>query len=72
MSRALDTELRGLGIPFFAVKHHLVLPPSDPSAGNDSNISGAVETSQKAISTEELIAFQRRMLGLLEDLCKEA
>lgn len=73
MARALDVELRGLGIPFFAIRHSLVLPPSDAPADNNSHSSSSVGAGSKSvISKDELVAFQKRMLELLEDLCKES
>lgn len=75
MSKALDSELRALGIPFFAVKHSLVRviageaekprpEPSTTHADPDGNGNGT-------LSREELWALQRRMLELLQDLCRE-
>lgn len=63
MAAALMSELRGLDIPFFALKQSLVVE-SDRPAEMDGLDSGKVTKS-------ELIELQRRMLGLLEDLCKE-
>lgn len=73
MARALDGELRGLGIPFFAIRHSLVLPQLDVPADNTPTSSITVGAGSKsAISRDELVAFQKRMLDLLEDLCKES
>jgi Protein of unknown function (DUF2458) len=58
LAKAVDSELRGLNIPFFAVKHSLVA-----SLEKDEN--------PDTISRDELLALQRRMLELLENLCKE-
>ncbi|PGH21358.1 hypothetical protein AJ80_03275 [Polytolypa hystricis UAMH7299] len=70
MSKALDTELRAFGIPFFAIQHDLVRPPSDSEA--DITSANAAKTKQKdSISAEELSALRKRMLELLEDLCKD-
>jgi hypothetical protein len=72
MSRALDSELRALGIPFFAIQHKLVRPPSMVETVNYSTPVEAEGTESKdIISTEQLAAFQRRMLELLQDLCIE-
>lgn len=62
MSKALDTELRHLGTPFFAIRSELV--------GAEHSI-GETVGKPAAITKEELVKLQRRMLGLLEDLCKE-
>ncbi|PGH33919.1 hypothetical protein GX50_03240 [[Emmonsia] crescens] len=62
MSKALDAELRNLGIPFFTIQHRLVDWSSDPVS--DSHSSGLLKP-------DELTALQLRMLQLLEDLCKD-
>lgn len=69
MADALTLELRGLRIPFFAIRQSLIqeLPGSD-AAERTNNI----EKSQSSkVSKSELVSLQRRMLELLEDLCKE-
>lgn len=72
MSRALDSELRALGIPFFAIQHKLVRPRSMAEAADESASPHDNGTERKnIISTEQLAALQRRMLELLEDLCTE-
>jgi hypothetical protein len=68
MSRALDAELRGMGIPFFALKHDLVRPSSTPNP-NNTETAGSEKTG---ISLDELVLFQRRMLDLLEDMCTDS
>ncbi|KAK2765231.1 hypothetical protein FQN54_008930 [Arachnomyces sp. PD_36] len=62
MAKALDSELRHLGTPFFVIRPDLI--GSGPS---DTDIAG----KPAAISREELVKLQKRMIGLLEDLCKE-
>ena len=72
MAKALDSELRELGIPFFAIKYSLVCPQSRLQAEGNTVSLRIEETDQNhSISTEELAKFQQRMLDLLEDLCKE-
>lgn len=65
MAEALILELRGLGIPFFSIKQSSILDRS-PEGGQLSQ-SG----NQPTVSRSDLSAFQRRMLELLQDLCKE-
>ncbi|KAL1956487.1 hypothetical protein VTO42DRAFT_7285 [Malbranchea cinnamomea] len=73
MSRALDGELRGLGIPFFAIRHNLVHSSSNTSTSSGKYATNTAGASEKStISTDELVALQRRMLSLLEDLCKDS
>ena len=69
MSKALDSELRTLGIPFFAIKYEKVLPQST-STGNET-AKRSESDIKDYLSTEELHAFKKRMLELLQDLCKE-
>lgn len=65
MADALTLELRGLGIPFFSIKRGSVTdsPQKDDQLGQSGK--------QPTLSGDELSAFQRRMLELLQDLCKE-
>lgn len=78
MAKALDSELRALGIPFFALKHSLVssTPPPDkakteqpPPPGTENEKMEKKE--RETVTREELFSLQRRMLELLQDLCKE-
>jgi hypothetical protein len=69
MSRALDAELRGMGIPFFALRHDLARPPSTPNTNNNAETAGS---ERIGISMDELVLLQRRMLDLLEDMCTES
>ncbi|OJD20633.1 hypothetical protein ACJ73_08029 [Blastomyces percursus] len=61
MSKALDVELRDLGIPFFTIPHNLVASSSNPVSDSHSS---------EPLKSDELNALQLRMLQLLEDLCK--
>lgn len=62
MADALMSELRGLDIPFFALKQSLVVQESDKDDQTQA---------QGKINSSELLQLRKRMLGLLEDLCKE-
>lgn len=57
-------ELRGLKIPFFVLRKELV------QGASEGQKDGEGEDSPK-LSRLELNELQRRMLELLEDLCKE-
>lgn len=65
MADALTSELRGHQIPFFVLKKSLV-QDSASSAELDST-----SDKEPKLSKSDLIDLQRRMLQLLEDLCKE-
>lgn len=71
MADALCAELRGLKIPFFALRESLIQESSTsvPETAAGKNASGESDSSK--LSKAELVALQRRMLELLEDLCKE-
>ncbi|KAL2003118.1 hypothetical protein VTN02DRAFT_4979 [Thermoascus thermophilus] len=74
MAKALDSELRALGIPFFALKHSLVssTPPPDEAKPPPGTENEKREKKEKeTVTREELLSLQRRMLELLQDLCKE-
>ncbi|KAI5299819.1 hypothetical protein KEM56_002948 [Ascosphaera pollenicola] len=66
LSRMLDRDLRSLRIPFFAIHHDLVRPSdaSHPAPATDV-------TTKKFITPQKLGDLQKRMLELLEDLCKD-
>ena len=63
MANALTSELRGMDVPFFALKQSLVQTSDHPSESN-------TEIPAK-VTKSELVDLQKRMLSLLEDLCKE-
>ena len=62
MAEAMAAELRGLQIPFFSIKPGLV---DSSSETNSHSPSGEILTQ------EQLYGLQRRILELLQDLCKE-
>ncbi|KAE8389694.1 hypothetical protein BDV23DRAFT_156710 [Aspergillus alliaceus] len=61
MADAMMSELRALQIPFFSIKQSLVVD----SAGK------AAESLNPGIGRDDLAVLRRRMLELLQDLCKE-
>ncbi|GFF31826.1 hypothetical protein IFM61606_07845 [Aspergillus udagawae] len=74
MAEAMTFELRSLGIPFFTIKESLI---SDAPKASQHGISRRHQSSESAsqhqtlLSRDELSVLQRRMLELLQDLCKE-
>lgn len=62
MADALALELRGLGIPFFSLRRDLVYSQGQGQGQGQGN---------GKISGDELAILQRKMLELLQDLCKE-
>ncbi|KAJ5731988.1 hypothetical protein N7493_003469 [Penicillium malachiteum] len=65
MANALMAELRGLQIPFFVLSKDLIQlsPLKDESEDTVKGVS--------KLSDSELADLQRRMLEMLQDLCKE-
>ncbi|EPS25939.1 hypothetical protein PDE_00875 [Penicillium oxalicum 114-2] len=70
MANALTAELRGLKIPFFVIQRSLIQEES-AKAGPDDSSHDPSEKSQTRLTKSDLAELQRRMLGLLEDLCGE-
>lgn len=75
MAEALSAELRAMDIPFFTIRKDLVQDTPQKEDYEDVGLQRQNQTSTPAgsspITKSELIALQNRMLGLLEDLCKE-
>lgn len=83
MSEAMTSELRGLGIPFFAIKHALVASrhaskkktteEQKDSSGSKGRLDHEDQQLQKqgTLTRDDLLSLQRRMLELLQDLCRE-
>ena len=66
MSQAMKSELKALGVPFFGTRSNLVRgngtgpTPGGPVGGGEDG----------KVGEQELVGLQKRMLGLLEDLCR--
>ncbi|GAQ05656.1 hypothetical protein ALT_2977 [Aspergillus lentulus] len=74
MAEAMTFELRRLGIPFFTIKESLISDaPKAPQHGISRRLQSTESASQHQalLSRDELSVLQRRMLELLQDLCKE-
>lgn len=65
MVKSMTDELTTIGIPFFAIKPMLV--NQSPESQTELVTSSVAST----LSSIELKALQKRMLELLEDLCKD-
>ncbi|KAJ5641001.1 hypothetical protein N7528_000626 [Penicillium herquei] len=65
MANALMAELSGLQIPFFVLRKDMIQSSSSKSESEDTVEGGA------KLSNSELADLQRRMLEILQDLCKE-
>ncbi|PTU19165.1 hypothetical protein P175DRAFT_0440841 [Aspergillus ochraceoroseus IBT 24754] len=75
MAHAMQTELRSLNVPFFCLRSDLIDPIADGAAAEAKTGGGGSFTLNPALSgrlpRDEVLGFQRRMLDLLQDLCKE-
>lgn len=71
MAEALTAELRGLKVPFFTLQPSLIREPSSDVGNISSNPDGTHPHVSAKLTKTELITLQRRMLELLQDLCKE-
>ncbi|KAF3491120.1 uncharacterized protein GIQ15_00637 [Arthroderma uncinatum] len=68
MSKALDSELKALGIPFFAIKQDLIRPSPSDGSSKPEDVNSSTDN---CITPEEATVLRQRMLELLQDLCKE-
>ena len=62
MQARFDKELRNLGVPFYAIKHDLVILESGKQ--KPGSVQGRIDTG-------ELRELQKRLLQMLEDLFGE-
>ena len=69
MVREMNAKLRSLGVPFFGTRSDLVRPVGKEVTA----LSGTHDPkNEKGMIDEiELVRLQRKMLGILEDLCNE-
>ncbi|PKY01286.1 hypothetical protein P168DRAFT_307126 [Aspergillus campestris IBT 28561] len=68
MADAMASELRALQIPFF---YRNGRPSAHDPAGTTPRRAGTDAPPAAPLSGDELVTLQRRMLELLQDLCKE-
>ena len=67
MSKSMSAELEALGIPFFGISPKLVAASPDvknPIAVDSVDVDGR-------LPQEKLTALKRKMVELLEDMCKD-
>jgi hypothetical protein len=71
MAKAMNSELKSLGIPFFGTRSTLVRGKgSGLTAGGSVGGGGVPGGDDGKISEQELVVLQKRILELLEDMCK--
>ena len=68
MVKATRSELQTLGIPFFGLRQEFVLPDGEnDDASGDGPVKG---DPRKRLREEEVLALQKKVVELLEDLCQ--
>ncbi|CAG8977884.1 hypothetical protein HYALB_00001761 [Hymenoscyphus albidus] len=69
MAKEMTSKLRNMGVPFFGTRTELIRPMSHANTGRGD---ASKESGGKALIDEiELVKLQRKMLGILEDLCSD-
>jgi hypothetical protein len=72
MARAMEGELRGMGIPFFCLKGGLVgTSGGSLTGGTMSSSSTTAAKTTTNLTTDEAADLKRKMLELLLDLCRD-
>ena len=73
MVNATTAELKALGVPFFGMRPELITKDNeDGTTLQENNLQeGSGAHTRSTIRQSELMQLQKRMLELLEDLCKE-
>jgi hypothetical protein len=69
MVKEMSAKLKGFGVPFFGTRGELVRKKGDVNETGEDKGDGKGEG--KKIEEGELVELQRRMIGILEDLCSE-
>lgn len=69
MVREMTVKLRSLGVPFFGTRSELVRVPGREGAGGGGPVDS--NDGKGMIDEAELVTLQRKMLGILEDLCSD-
>ena len=70
MAKAMTVGLSALGIPFFATNRALIRA-DDEGVEDLPNLEPMEGTDAKTLAPVTLKELQKRMLELLEDLCRE-
>ncbi|KAJ5127399.1 hypothetical protein N7448_008178 [Penicillium atrosanguineum] len=71
MTDAMTAELRGLKIPFFVIQQSLIQEPTESNSIKGFSAQEKRLEGSATVTKAELASLQRRMLELLQDLCKE-
>lgn len=72
MVKEMSAKLKNLGIPFFGTRTELVRVPAKEGklvAAKGAVVIGDADDGGK-IEEKDLVALQKKMLAILEDLCQ--
>ncbi|MCJ1398918.1 hypothetical protein MMC11_002119 [Xylographa trunciseda] len=69
MVNATKAELQSMGIPSFGIRHEWVLRDDETDAEIQDEVHG--NDGRRKLRAEEVLALQKKILALLEDLCEE-
>ncbi len=72
MAKAMTAELMNLGVPFFGMKSDVLRTrPKKEARSGYEGLADVAKSNEDKLGEDELMKLQKRMLELLEDLCKE-
>jgi hypothetical protein len=74
MVKEMSAKLKGYGVPFFGIRGELVRREGEVKIGGVERGGKGVGVDgmdDKRVGEAELVELQRRMIGILEDLCRE-
>lgn len=69
MVNATEAELQAMGVPFFGTRSELIV--SENGTGGKSDDRARKSGGTMKLSRKELIDLQKKVLGLLQDLCQD-
>jgi len=68
MAKEMSARLKGLGVPFFGTRAELIKTKGSEDASGHGEASNQ---SKDMIDESDLVELQRKMLVILEDLCRD-
>ena len=68
MVKEMSTRLKNMGVPFFGVRLDLIIPVGK---GEVVEGDGGKRLEKGMIHEAELVILQKRMLSILEDMCRD-
>lgn len=71
MVKEMSAKLKGLGVPFFGTRGEMVRKEDVSKVSEGDGEKKGAGRDDRRIGEAELVELQRRMIGILEDLCSE-